>query len=168
MLTSPRIRVELNCDFFDYGEAFKVKKKIIYTGPIDCYFDYTYGHLEWRTIELRKEVFDVEDYQGTSVMNYADQEIEYTRVHEPKHLHPERRYNKKKTVVFYEYSTQNPADHYYPIRSAENMEVFQKYQELANKESNLIIGGRLGDYAYYDMDKTIAAALKCYEKRIVD
>ena len=126
------------------------------------------GQLEWRTIELKKEVIDVEDYQGTSVMNYADQEVEYTRIHEPKHLHPRRRYNKKKTVIFYEYSTQNPVDHYYPIRSAKNIETFQKYQELAKKESNLIIGGRLGDYAYYDMDKTIAAALKCYEKRIVD
>jgi len=168
MLTSPRIRIELNCDFFDCREAFKVKKKIVYTGPIDRYFDYTYGHLEWRTIELKRKVFDVEDYQGTSVMNYADEDVKYTRIHEPKHLHPERRYNSKRTVIFYEYSTENSADPYYPIRSAENTDIFQKYQELANKESNLILGGRLGDYAYYDMDKTIAAALKCYEKRIID
>ena len=163
MLSSSNIEVKLNCDFFKHRNNFNVKKKIIYTGPIDRYFDYKFGRLEWRTILLKRKVVNYADYQGTSVMNYAQKEVEYTRIHEPRHLHPERKYKKDKTLLFYEYSTEDPDNPYYPINLTRSRELFQKYRMLAKNEKNLIIGGRLGDYAYYDMDKTILAALSCYE-----
>ncbi len=166
LLDSPKIHVELNCDYFENRDQFKFKNKLIYTGPIDRYFNYEYGKLEWRSIELKREVQPVEDFQGTSVMNYADLKEPYTRVHEPKHLHLERRHAKH-SVIFYEFSKKAvDADPYYPIGSEKNREILRKYQNLAKQNQEIIIGGRLGDYAYYDMDKTIAAALSCYEKRI--
>jgi len=168
MLDSCNIHVELNCDYFEYQNHFNVRNKIIYTGPIDRYFNYTYGKLEWRSIELQKEIVDVEDYQGTSVMNYADLEVKYTRIHEPRHLHPERRYTKQKTIIFYETSNNDPDDPYYPGNNDRNRDLFSKYKKLAEKEESVIIGGRLGDYAYYDIDKAILAALKCYQEKIID
>ncbi len=166
MLNSPNIHVELNCDYFKYRNDFNVREKIIYTGPIDQYFDYIYGNLEWRTVKFQKELIEIEDYQGTSVMNYGDIEVPYTRIHEPRHLHPERRYTKQKTVIFYEKSEYDPINPYYPINTERNHTLFNQYKELMQKENKVIIGGRLGDYAYYDMDKTILAALKCYEDKI--
>ena len=143
-------------------------QKVIYTGPIDRYFDYTYGQLEWRAVELQKEVVSVEDYQGTSVMNYADSEVPYTRIHEPKHLHPERNYTKDKTVIFYEFSRYDSNTPYYPVNTQRNHLLLEKYKELARQDTKVIIGGRLGDYAYYDMDTAILAALKLYEERAVE
>lgn len=167
MLDSSNIQIKLNCDYFKQKDDFSVRKKIIYTGPIDRYFSFIYGELEWRSIELQKHYVDVKDFQGTSVMNYADLDIEYTRCHEYKHLHPEREYIKDKTVVFYENPVSNDKEPYYPINTNENLEFLKKYKELAKKEKNVIIGGRLGDYAYYDMDVTISAALKCYKNEIL-
>ena len=166
LLNSPNIHVELNCDFFNYREELKVRKKIIFTGPIDQYFNNEYGRLDWRSIELQREVVDVDDYQGTSVMNYADPDIEYTRIHEPKHLHPERSYAGDETLIFYEYSRTDPEEPYYPINNERNNKTLKKYKKLAKSEKNVVFGGRLGDYAYYDMDKTIMAALNCYEKEL--
>jgi len=166
LLKSPNIDVALNCDFFQHQDEFKVREKIIYTGPIDRYFDHVYGQLEWRSIVLQKETKDVEDYQGTAVMNYADTEVKYTRIHEPRHLHPERDYTKSKTIIFYEYSKSDPNAPYYPINTERNQLIFKRYKELAQKETQVIMGGRLGNYAYYDMDETILAALKCYETQI--
>lgn len=167
MLNSPNIHVELNCDYFEYINDFNVRKKTIYTGPIDRYFNYIYGKLDWISIKLQKEIIDLEDYQGTSVMNYAESVIKYTRIHEPRHLHLERRYPEDKTVIFYEYPVSDHNDPYYPVKTDKNLELFKKYKDLAQKEKNVIIGGRLGEYAYYDMDKTILAALKCYENKII-
>ncbi len=167
ILNSPNIHVELNCDYFEHRNNFNIRKKTIYTGPIDQYFDYIYGKLEWRTIDLQKEIVDVEDYQGTSVMNYADLDVQYTRIHEPRHLHPERSYTKHKSVIFYEIPRHDPDEPYYPIHTERNKALFKKYKELASQEDGVIIGGRLGDYAYYDMDKTILAALDCYETRLI-
>jgi len=166
MLNSPNIHIELNCDYFEHRNDLNVRERTIYTGPIDRYFDYIYGKLEWRAIKLQKEIINVEDYQGTSVMNYADPEIKYTRIHEPRHLHPERTYTKKKTVIFSETSGFDFNNPYYPINTDKNRNLFQKYKELTHQE-DVIIGGRLGDYAYYDMDKTILAALDCYENKIL-
>ena len=109
----------------------------------------------------------MEDYQGTSVMNYADSEILYTRSHEPRHLHPERSYQNLKTLVFHEKSKFSFSDPYYPINSENNLSMYKKYQELSSKEKDVIIAGRLGSYAYYDLDKTILAALKCFENQII-
>ena len=96
-------------------------------------------------------------------MNYADFKIEYTRIHEPRHLHPERLYQRKKTIIFFERPRLHSDEPYYPLNTEANQILFQKYQKLAQRERKIIIGGRLGDYAYYDMDKTILAALKCYK-----
>jgi len=110
---------------------------------------------------------NVKDYQGTSVMNYAEQRIPFTRIHEPLHLHPERDYKNSKTLIFKEFSRKTVDDDpYYPIGNEVNKTVFQKYKELAEKDRKIIIGGRLGNYTYYDMDKVIEAALNCYEKKI--
>ncbi len=163
MLNSSGIRIRLNCDYFECRDEFKVKKKIIYTGPIDRYFDYRYGKLAWRSISLEKKVVDVEDYQGTSVMNYADLDVPYTRIHEPQHLHLERNYAKKQSLIFFETSCNNPMEPYYPVHTQEDKSNLKKYKSLAKAEGNVIFGGRLGDYAYYDMDKIILAALECFE-----
>ncbi|MCD4742129.1 MAG: UDP-galactopyranose mutase [Desulfobacteraceae bacterium] len=168
MLKSTNIHIELNCDYFEHRNEFNVTKKVIYTGPIDRYFDYVYGKLEWRTAKFQKEIVELEDYQGTSVMNYADFAVKYTRIHEPKHLHPERKFTKQKTIIFYETSGSDSNDPYYPVNTESNYNLFKKYKALAQQEKGVIIGGRLGDYAYYDMDKTILAALKCYERQLVD
>jgi UDP-galactopyranose mutase len=168
LLSSPNIRVELNCDYFKNRHRFNIKEKTIYTGPIDRYYDFQYGRLEWRSILLEKEVVAVEDYQGTAVMNYADVETKNIRIHEPRHLHPERDMANQKTVIFYETSNNNPDEPYYPINNQRNQNLLLKYKELSEKEDDVIIGGRLGDYAYYDMDKTILAALRCYENKIIN
>lgn len=160
------IHVELNCDYFENRDSFKVKKKVIYTGPIDRYFDYAYGKLEWRSLFFEKKIFECEDFQGTSVMNSADPDVPYTRSHEYRHLHPEKEYTKEKTVVFYERSLQNDDEPYYPINTQQNETVLNNYRELAQNEKNLVLGGRLGDYAYYDMDKAILAALGTFKENI--
>ena len=167
MLESPNIKVELNCDYFANRESFKFNRGLIYTGAIDKFFDYEFGPLEWRSIELVQKTKNVKDYQGISVMNYAEQRIPFTRIHEPLHLHPERDYKNSKTLIFKEFSSKTKDDDpYYPIGNEVNKTVFQKYKELAEKDPKIIIGGRLGNYTYYDMDKVIEAALNCYEKKI--
>lgn len=167
MLNSHNIHLELNCDYFECINDFNVRKKTIYTGPIDRYFNYVYGKLDWISIKLQKEIIDLEDYQGTSVMNYAESGIKYTRIHEPRHLHPERRYPDDKTAIFYEYPVSDHNDPFYPVKTDKNLELLKKYKDLAKKEKNVIIGGRLGEYAYYDMDETILASLRRYENEIL-
>ncbi len=167
LLSSPNIRVELNCDYFENRHNFSIREKTIYTGPIDRYYDFKYGRLEWRSIFLEKEVVDVEDYQGTAVMNCADVETKIIRIHEPRHLHPERDITGQKTVIFYETSNTNSDEPYYPVNTSGNQNLLLQYKELSKKEKDLIMGGRLGDYSYYDMDKTILAALRCYEDKII-
>ena len=99
-------------------------------------------------------------------MNYADIEIPWTRIHEPRHLHPERKYRADKTVIFYEYSKADAELPCYPIGNSRNMDIFRKYRDLANQQKNLVVGGRLGRYAYYDMDQAIDAALTCFDREI--
>lgn len=164
MLNHKNIEVHLNTDYFSQRSEFQVKHKTIYTGPIDQYFNYECGKLKWRGIELKRKVENMEDFQGTSVMNYADYETPYTRIHEFRHLHPEKSYSKEKTLTYYEYPQDGNDAPYYPVNTDSDRETFKKYRLLAEKEKNVIIGGRLGDYAYYDMDKTILAALKCFQR----
>lgn len=164
-----KVEVRLETDYFTDPEIQKLrdtKVLTIYTGPIDRFYDYKFGELKWRSIELEKEVVNVDDYQGCPVMNYADLEPKYTRIHEFKHFHPERHNdgyadNSGKTVIVREYSKTWTRDDepYYPVNTAEDREKLAKYQDLASQEESVIFGGRLGEYAYYDMDKTIAAAL---------
>jgi UDP-galactopyranose mutase len=170
LLDHPNITVRCDAAVRLVDGAFKVdgddlpNLPIYYSGPIDALFGYKFGHLPWRTLCFETEKLDVKDYQGTSVMNYTEAEVPYTRIHEFKHYHPEDAavMNSPKTVVMREYSAAwKPGDEpYYPIDNPESRDLLARYQSEVATIPNLIIGGRLGDYKYYDMDKSIDAALK--------
>jgi UDP-galactopyranose mutase len=161
------IPVELGVDFYEDPEHWKsLGEKVVYTGPIDRYFEYEHGRLNWRSVRFQFELLDEEDYQGTSVMNYADMDVDWTRIHEPKHLHLEKTHTPNKTVIFKEWSQIDNSDPYYPVNFAEDKEKLAKYQELAAKEENIIFGGRLAEYKYYDMHQAIASALQKAEKEL--
>ncbi len=168
LLSSPNIDTRLNCDYMEHKNEFIIKGKTVFTGRLDQFFDFKFGVLNWRSVDFKREVIDTEDFQGTSVMNYAESSIPYTRIHEPRHLHPERKYKDDQTVIFYETSRMSKEnDSYYPVNDDYNLDLSKKYIEEAHKEENVIFGGRLGEYAYYDMDKTILSALKCYNEQIL-
>lgn len=143
----------------------KKAKKIIYTGPVDAYFDYTYGPLEYRSVRFETEILDKENYQGNAVVNYTDRETPYTRVIEHKHFDFG---TQKKTVISREYSSEWKLgdEPYYPVNDEKNTKLYAKYKELADQESNVVFGGRLGEYKYYDMDKVIAVALDMAEREL--
>ena len=168
LLSSPKIEVKLDCNFCQYRHEFKVREQTIYTGRLDHYYDFKFGTLDWRSVDFRREVTPQEDFQGTSVMNFAEAEIPYTRIHEPRHLHTERDYGCSESVIFYETSHVGDVnDSYYPLNDERNDELRDQYLKEARKEVDLIFGGRLGNYAYYDMDQTILAALDCYQGQIL-
>jgi UDP-galactopyranose mutase len=168
MLSSPKIEVKLNCDYFQNRHEFEVRAQTIFTGRLDHYFDLKLGALDWRSVDFRREVVPDEDFQGTSVMNFAEARIPYTRIHEPRHLHPERDHPSGESVIFYETShASDNHDSYYPLNDERNRALKAQYLEEAQKETNVIFGGRLGQYAYYDMDRTILAALDCYQQQIL-
>ena len=152
--------VLLNTDFKQFLEANKdIADKIIYTGMIDEYYDFCYGPLQYRTVSFETQVLDTDNYQGNAVVNYTEREVPYTRIIEHKHFE----FGKQpKTVISKEYPTEwKPGmEPYYPINDAANGDLFAKYRALADKETNVFFGGRLGNYKYYDMDKTIEAALE--------
>ena len=160
LLDNKKIKILLKENFkFDY--KIKTRYCTIYTGPLDSLFDYKYGKLEWRSLKFEKKHFDINDFQGTAVINYPDLKQRYTRIHEPKHLHPEREiYSQNKTFIIKEFSIKDDKNPYYPINDFLNRQKHRKYKQLANKIKSFYIGGRLADYAYYDMDMTISAALK--------
>jgi UDP-galactopyranose mutase len=167
LLTHPKIQVELNTDFFEIRDQVPRSTVIIYSGPIDRFFDYKFGRLEWRTLEFMREVINVEDFQGTSVMNYPEVEIPYIRIHEPRHLHADRNYTREKTLIFKEYPKLDDGENpYYPINTEENQGILQRYLGEKKNFPQVIFGGRFGDYKYYDMDQVIASALDTYEKQI--
>lgn len=154
------IEVKLNYDFFEHkAELEKISKKIIYTGQIDEYFDYCYGPLEYRTVRFETEVLDKVNYQGNAVINYTEYEVPYTRIIEHKHFEFDTK--SPKTVISKEYSTtwKLGDEPYYPVNNEKNNELYNKYKKLADG-TNVIFGGRLGLYKYYDMDDTIIAALE--------
>jgi len=167
LLSNKNIEVKLNTDFFEVRKNISPKSVLIYSGPIDRLFDYKFGDLEWRTLRFEEEIKLVEDFQGTSVMNYADEQFPYTRIHEPRHLHPERAYSSNKTLIIKEYSKKDYRnDPFYPIGGEKNREIFNRYQTEA-KHQNIIIGGRLADYKYYDMHHTIERALELFKTKIL-
>ena len=136
-------------------------KKVIYTGPIDAYFGYSLGALEYRSVRFETEILDMANYQGNAVVNYTDRETPYTRIIEHKHFEFG---TQPKTVISREYSSEWKLgdEPYYPVNDKKNSALYEKYHALAQKEENIVFGGRLGEYKYYDMDKVIAAALeKC-------
>jgi len=167
LLSHPKIQVTLNTDFFKIRDQLPQPSLLIYSGPIDRFFDYRFGKLEWRTLDFEREVIPVEDFQGTSVMNYPEMEVPYIRIHEPRHLHADRNYTREKTLIFKEYSKLDPGENpYYPVNTPENQAIFEKYSEEKKKLPGVIFGGRLGDYKYYDMDQVIASALSTYKREI--
>ena len=173
MADHPRIEVRLDTDFFDATHGYSRSSvvgaaPVVYTGPIDRYFDFTEGALAWRTLDFEQEVLDVGDFQGTSVMNYADLDVPYTRVHEFRHFHPERDYPADRTVVMREFSrfADRGDEPYYPVNTADDRRRLEAYRELAKGESDVYFGGRLGTYQYLDMHMAIGAALSMFENRI--
>ncbi len=165
MLDQPRIRVELGVDYFDLRSSIPEEIPVVYTGPIDRYFDYREGVLGWRTIDFEREVHPVGDFQGTSVINCADEDVPYTRTVEFRHFNPERAYPQDRTIVFREFSrSAGRADEpYYPVGTPADKTVYRRYKALAEAEENVHFGGRLGTYRYLDMHQAIGAALKDVE-----
>jgi UDP-galactopyranose mutase len=168
MLNNQNVDLLLSRDFFEIKGQIPESCLVVYSGPIDRFFDYKFGKLEWRTLAFEREVINVEDYQGTSVMNYPESSIPYIRIHEPRHLHIDRDYTRQKTLIFKEYSRLDTRGHnpYYPVNTQENQKMLDRYMSERLKSRNVIFGGRLGDYAYYDMDTVIALALNAYEEKI--
>lgn len=167
MIDNPRIEVCTGVDFFALREQLP-QVPVVYTGPVDRYFGFRLGHLSWRTLDFEREVVETEDYQGTSVMNYADPDVPFTRIHEFRHLHPERRYHGGKSVIFREYSRfATPRDEpYYPVNTPKDRTIYDGYRALAEAEANVLFGGRLGTYRYLDMHQAIGAALKTVRREI--
>ncbi|MFZ2482480.1 MAG: UDP-galactopyranose mutase, partial [Propioniciclava sp.] len=166
MADHPLIDVRLGTDFFDDSQEInrdnvRGNVPIVYTGPVDRYFGYSEGELGWRTIDLEEEVLPIEDFQGTSVMNYPDADVPFTRIHEFRHFHPERDYTKDATIIMREYSRFAGRDDepYYPINTDADRDGLLKYRDQAKAEPNVLFGGRLGTYKYLDMHMAIGSAL---------
>lgn len=165
LLDSPNIDVRLNTDWFTVRDRFQGVAPLFYTGPIDQFFDYKHGRLEWRSLEFERKVRHVPDFQGCAVMNYSDAEVPYTRIHEFKHYHLERA-ETRKTVLFKEYSAlaSETSEPYYPVNTPRNQAVLESYMRKADSLERIWFGGRLGTYQYMDMDDTVEAALKRAEE----
>lgn len=158
--------VLLDTDYFEFIKDNEgIADKVLFTGMIDEYYDFCYGHLEYRTVRFETEVLDCDNYQGNAVVNYTDREVPYTRIIEHKHFEFGKQ---EKTIISREYSTEwEPGmEPYYPVNNERNNDLFEKYKALADKEEKVIFGGRLGNYKYYDMDKVIIATLEAVEKYV--
>ena len=175
MAEHERIDVRLDTDWFEARDEVRAASPdapVVYTGPLDQYFDYAEGRLGWRTLDFEQEVLEVGDFQGTPVMNYNDADVPYTRIHEFRHFHPERsEYPSDKTVIVKEYSRFASEDDevYYPINTPEDREKLEAYRRLAAEEAeqhNVLFGGRLGTYQYLDMHMAIAAALTLFDNQL--
>ena len=156
------IEVKLNYDFFEHREETeKLANKIVFTGPIDKFYNYKFGELEYRSLMFETETLNTDNYQGNAVVNYTEYEVPYTRIIEHKYF--EYGLNNGKTVITREYPDKwvQGKEPYYTINDDRNNNLYQKYAELAKEDKNIIFGGRLGQYKYFDMDKVIAEALNC-------
>ena len=164
------IEVRLNIDYLENKEELdKLAEKVVYTGPIDAYFDYKLGYLEYRSVRFENELLDKPNFQGNAAVNYTDRETPWTRIIEHKWFEfgkDEKGNDLPKTYISREYSSEwKPSDEpYYPVNDEKNSNLYAEYKELAEKEEKVIFGGRLGEYKYYDMDATVASVLdKCEE-----
>ena len=161
------IEVNLNYDFFEHRKKIEnIAEKIIFTGPIDKYYDYKYGQLEYRSLRFETEILDEENYQGNAVVNYTEFDVPYTRIIEHKHFEFDT--ESKKTVITKEYPDkwEKGKDEYYPINDEKNNNLYEKYKALANTDKKVVFGGRLGEYKYYDMDKVIEKALQKVDEEL--
>ncbi|MBD5786404.1 UDP-galactopyranose mutase [Cellulosimicrobium terreum] len=173
MADHPNVEVRLGTDFFDPSQPVHQANvvgnvPVVYTGPVDRYFDYAEGDLSWRTLDFEEEVLPVGDFQGTPVMNYADADVPYTRIHEFRHFHPEREYPTDKTVIMREFSrfAEHGDEPYYPVNTAADRERLLAYRALADREPDVLFGGRLGTYQYLDMHMAIGAALSMVDNKL--
>ena len=164
-----RITVATNCDYFEIQQQIRDDALVIYTGPVDRYFDYRFGTLGWRTLDFELERMAIADFQGAAVVNFPDQDVPFTRIHEFRHLHPERRYPADWTLIMREFSrfAQREDEPYYPINTAADRALYGQYAGLAATEPNVIFGGRLGTYRYLDMHQAIGAALKAFQNQVL-
>lgn len=166
------IEIYLNTDYLaQKGKLNTIARRIIYTGPIDAYFDYSLGYLEYRSVWFETEVLDIPNFQGNAAVNYTDSETPWTRIIEHKWFEfgkDEKGNDLPKTVISREFSSEwRPGDEpYYPVNDEKNNQLYTGYNTLASAEGNVIFGGRLGEYKYYDMDQVIAAALNTAEKEL--
>ncbi len=166
------IEVRLNEDYLVDKEKWNnLAGKIVYTGAIDAYFDYSLGNLEYRSVRFENEILDMPNFQGNAAVNYTDRETPWTRIIEHKWFEfgkDENGNDLPKTIISREYSSEwKPGDEpYYPVNDERNGELYKKYKGLADKEEKVIFGGRLGEYKYYDMDAVIASALECAKKQL--
>jgi UDP-galactopyranose mutase len=170
MAATAGVRVELDTDYFAVRDQLPAVPTV-YTGPLDRYFDYAEGELGWRTLDFEQEVVSTGDFQGTSVMNYNDAEVPFTRIHEFRHFHPERDYPGDRTVIVREYSrfAETGDEPYYPINTPEDRVKLDRYRELARAETaerRVLFGGRLGTYQYLDMHMAIGSALTLFDNRL--
>jgi UDP-galactopyranose mutase len=172
MADHENIEVVLDTDFFAPGpysaDELKGKVPIVFTGPVDQYFDRSEGELSWRTLDFEREVVDTGDFQGTSVMNYPDEDVKFTRIHEFRHFHPERDYPGDKTVIMREFSrfAVKGDEPYYPVNTAEDRQKLLKYRDLSRNEPMVLFGGRLGTYKYLDMHMAIGSALSMFDNKL--
>jgi UDP-galactopyranose mutase len=169
MADHKNIEVRLGTDFAELRTSLLGNVPVVYTGPLDAYFGYAAGDLGWRTLDFDVEVLPTGDFQGTPVMNYADEDVPFTRIHEFRHFHPERDwYPKDKTVIMREYSrlAGRGDEPYYPINTATDRARLLNYREMAEREPGVFFGGRLGTYKYLDMHMAIGSALSMYSGRI--
>lgn len=160
------IEVRLGSDYFSARDEWNsLAEKVVFTGAIDAYYDHCFGHLEYRSVRFDTQVLDTPNFQGNAVVNYTDRETPYTRIIEHKHFEFG---TQEKTVISYEYSSEwKPGeDPYYPVNDEKNSALYARYQALAQKETNVVFGGRLGEYKYYDMDVTVASALRLAKKEL--
>ena len=162
MLDHPGIEDRLNTDYFEAKNSLPPHDLLVYTGPIDQFFGFRHGRLRWRSVRFEKEILPIGDFQGTSVMNECDGDVPHTRTHEFKHFTPERTF--EKTLIFREYSyAPKPGDDvYYPVRTDADLAVRAQYKTEAENHPGVVFGGRLGAYAYLDMENTISTALDTF------
>lgn len=173
MADHPKIDVRLDTDFFDEDHdysrsAVSGQVPVVYTGPVDRYFDYAEGDLSWRTIDLEQEVLPIEDFQGAPVINYPDADVPFTRILEFRHFYPQRDYTTDATVIMREFSrfAEKGDEPYYPVNTSVDREKLLKYRDLARGEDNVLFGGRLGTYKYLDMHMAIGAALSMVDNKL--
>jgi UDP-galactopyranose mutase len=168
MADHSNIQIRLDTDFFDIRAELDSAVPIVYTGPIDKYFDFEFGTLGWRTLDFQDEVVGIGDYQGTSVVNYSDLDVAFTRIHEYRHLHPERNYQTESTFISREFSrfASSADEPYYPVNTEADRQQLSQYRELIKQENGVWFGGRLGTYQYLDMHMAIASALTLFDNEI--
>ena len=159
--------VKLNTDFFDDRENLEnIAEKIIFTGPIDKYYDYKFGELEYRSLRFESEILEEQNHQGNAVVNYTEYEVPYTRIIEHKHFEFDT--ESPKTIITKEYpdSWNKEKEPYYPVNDEKNNNLYQKYVAISKENNKVIFGGRLGSYKYYDMDKVIMEALNLVKQEL--